>query len=150
MGATPSTKGLTNNKFTQKEDLYSDEIHNWDSKTKIQIKGQIRKPLTGRTCLFLTDWRKITQNKSVLDIVKGYKIPFVHKPTQTYHAQTQPTDPEEDLLISFEISHLLEKGAIEEVDMSQLHYSNSLFLVANVQEEKAGYKSLTFKQIYSK
>ena len=87
-------------------------------------------PLTGRTRLYLKNWKKITQNKSVLDIVKGYKIPFVQKPTQTFHPQTQPTDPVEDLLISSEISHLLEKGAIEEVDMSQLHYSNSLFLVA--------------------
>ena len=67
----------------------------------------------------------------MLDIVKGYKIPFVQRPTQTYHPQTQPTDPIDDLLISTEISHFpLEKGAIEEVDMSQLHYSNSLFLVA--------------------
>ena len=87
-------------------------------------------PLTGRTRLYLKNWKKITQNKSVLDIVKGYKIPFVQKPTQTFHPQTQPTDPIEDLLISSDISHLLEKGAIEEVDMSQLHYSNSLFLVA--------------------
>ena len=84
----------------------------------------------GQTHLYLKNWRKITQNKSVLDIVKGYKILSVQKPTQTYHPQTQPTDPIEDLLISSEISHLLEKGAIEEVDMSQLHYSNSLFLVA--------------------
>ena len=84
----------------------------------------------GRTRLYLKNWRKITQNKSVLDIVKGYKIPFVQKPTETYHPQTQPTDPIEELLISSDISHLLEKGAIEEVDMSQLHYSNSLFLVA--------------------
>ena len=38
--------------------------------------------------LYLKNWRKITQSKSVLDIVKGYKIPFVQKPTQTYHPQT--------------------------------------------------------------
>ena len=84
----------------------------------------------GRTRLYLKNWRKITQNKSVLDIVKSYKIPFIQKPTQTCHPHTQPTDPLEDLLISSKISHLLEKGAIGEVDMSRLHYSNSLLLVA--------------------
>ena len=89
----------------------------------------------GRPRLYLKNWRKITQNKSVLYIVKvtfcsETNIPFVQKPTQTYHPQTQPTDPIEDLLISSEISHLLEKGEIEEVDMSQFHYSNSFFLVA--------------------
>ena len=106
--------------------MYSKEISNQDSKTKIQIKGQILKlnPLTGRTRLYLKNWRKITQSKSVLDIES-----FIQKPTQTYHSQTQPTDPIEDLLNSSEISHLLEKGAIEEVDMSELHYSNNLFRV---------------------
>ena len=78
-----------------------------------------------QTRLFLKNWRKIVQNKSVLNIVKGYKIPFIQKPTQTYHPQTRPTDPIEVLLISSEIFHLLEKGAIEEEAMSQLHYSNS-------------------------
>ena len=54
----------------------------------------------------------------------------------------------EDLLISSKISHLLENGAIEKVDMSQLHYSNSLFLVAKRSGGgKAGNKSPTFKQI---
>ena len=131
VGATPSTKVPTNIKFIQKEELHSKEINNQDSKTKIQIKGQILKPPHGsNSFIFKKNWRKITQNKSVLDILKGYKIPFVQKPTQTYHPQTQPTDPIEDLLISTKISHLLEKGAIEEVDMSQLNYSNSLFLVA--------------------
>ena len=78
-------------------------------KQKSKSKVRSINPLTGRTRLYLKNWRKITQNKSVLDIVKGYKIPFVQKPTQTYHSQTQPTDPIKDLLISFEISHLLEK-----------------------------------------
>ena len=99
-------------------------------KQKFQSKVRPINPLTSQTCLFLKNWRKITQNKSALDIAKGYKIPFIQKPTQTYHPRTQPTDPIEDLLISSKISYLLEKGAIEEVDMPQLHYLNSLFLVA--------------------
>ena len=120
-------------------------------KQKSRSKDRCLNSLMGRTHLFLKNWRKITQNKSVLDIVKGYKVPFVQKPTQTYHPQTQPTDPEEDLLISSEISHLVGKGAMEEVDMSQLYYPNSLFsLSPNVQGGKEGYKSLTFKQIHSK
>ena len=94
------------------------------------MKGQILKPPHGSNSFIFKKLEENNSNKSVLDIVKGYKIPFVQRPTQTYHPQTQPTDPIEDLLISTEISHLLEKGAIEEVDVSQLHYSNSLFLVA--------------------
>ena len=42
-GAIPSAKEPTNIKFIQKEELYSKEINNQDSKTKIQIKGQIPK-----------------------------------------------------------------------------------------------------------
>ena len=46
-GATPSAKVPTNIKFIQKEELYSKEINNQDSKTKIQIKGRILKPPHG-------------------------------------------------------------------------------------------------------
>ena len=145
VGAAPSAKDLTNIKFIQKEEFYSQQVNNEDSKTKVQIKGQILTPPHGSNlCIFKKIWRRITQNKSVLDIVKGFKIPFVQKPTQTYHPQTYPTDPEEDLLISSKISHLLEKGAVEEVDISQLHYSNCLFLVAKHSWGKASYKSPTF------
>ena len=151
------------NNFNQR--FYKQQVHpkrrvvfkrNQRSGFKNKNPNQMSDPLTGRTRLYLKNWRKITQSKSVLDIVKGYTIRFVQKPTQTYHPQTQPTDPVEDLLISSEIFHLLGKGAIEDVDLSKLHYSNSLFLVAKRSGGggggggKASYKSPTFKQIRSK
>ena len=71
-----------------------------------------------RIRLFLKQLEENNSKQISFRHCKCYKIPFIQKPTQTYCLQTQPTDPIEDLLISSEISHLLEKGAIEEVDVS--------------------------------
>ena len=40
-------------------------------------------PLAGRLKHFLGDWMKITQDPDILDIVKGYKIPFHSKLCQS-------------------------------------------------------------------
>ena len=61
-------------------------------KQKSKSKVRSSDPLTGRTRLYLKNWRKIIQSKSVLDIVKGYKIPFVQKPTQTYTPSANPAN----------------------------------------------------------
>ena len=60
-GATPSTKEPTDIKFIQKEELYSKEIINQDSKTKIQIKGQIHKPPDGSNSFI---FKKLEENNS--------------------------------------------------------------------------------------
>ena len=39
--------------------------------------------LTGRLKYFVAAWMKITQDPKILDIVKGYKIPFHSKPFQS-------------------------------------------------------------------
>ena len=49
---------------------------------------------------------------------------------------TQVNSNEERVLIEEEINNLLAEDAIEEVAMSELYYSSSMFLVAKHQEVK--------------
>ena len=93
-------------------------------------------PLTGRTSYFYDNWESINASSQVLNIISGYKIPFVKEPYQYHHPMTQANSDEERILIEEEINNLLAKDAIEEIPMSELYYSSSMFLVA----KKSGVK----------
>ena len=40
-------------------------------------------PLAGRLSLFYSNWTKLTQDRSILNIIQGLEIPFLEKPYQT-------------------------------------------------------------------
>ena len=87
-------------------------------------------PLTGRTSYFYDNWESINASSQVLNIISGYEIPFVKEPCQYHHPITQANSDEERSLIEEEINNLLAKDdAIEEIPMSELYYSSSMFLV---------------------
>ena len=86
-------------------------------------------PLTGRTSYFYDNWESINAASQVLNIISGYEIPFVEEPYQYHHPITQANSDEEKILIEEEINNLLAKDAIEEIPMSELYYSSSMFLV---------------------
>ena len=87
-------------------------------------------PITGRTVFFTDNWKWIQASQQVLDIIQGYKIPFVEEPSQCFHLSTIANSAEERDLILEEINSLLAKDAMEEVPMSELCYSSNMFLVA--------------------
>ena len=86
-------------------------------------------PLTGHTSYFYDNWESINASSQVLAIISGYEIPFVKEPYQYHHPMTQANSDEEKILIEEEINNLLAKDAIEEIPMSELYYSSSMFLV---------------------
>ena len=86
-------------------------------------------PLTGRTSYFYDNWESINASSQVLNIISGYEIPFVKEPYQYHHPITQANSDEERILIEEEINNLLAKDAVEEIPMSELYYSSSMFLV---------------------
>ena len=86
-------------------------------------------PLTGRTSYFYDNWESINASSQVFNIISGYEIPFVKEPYQYHHPITQANSDEERILIEEEINNLLAKDAIEEIPMSELYYSSSMFLV---------------------
>ena len=86
-------------------------------------------PLTGHTSYFYDNWESINASSQVLNIISGYEIPFVKEPYQYHHPMTQANSDEERILIEEEINNLLAKDTIEEILMSELYYSSSMFLV---------------------
>ena len=93
-------------------------------------------PLTGRTSYFYDNWESINASSQVLNIISGYEIPFVKEPYQYHHPITQVNSDEGRILIEEEINNLLAKDAIEEIPMSELYYSSSMFLVTKKSEGK--------------
>ena len=93
-------------------------------------------PLTGRTSYFYDNWEGINASSQVLDIISGYKIPFVKEPYQYHHPMTRASSDEERVLIEEEINNLPAKDAIEEIPVSELYCPGSMFSVAKNQEVK--------------
>ena len=114
----------------------TESIHQEKVSSKTETTGSLTEgsgpeviPLTGRTSYFYDNWESINASSQVLNIISGYEIPFVKEPYQYHHPMTQANSDEERILIEEEINNLLAKDAIEEIPMSGLYYSSSMFLV---------------------
>ena len=77
-------------------------------------------------------WESINDSSQVLNIISGYKIPFVKEPDQFHHPLTRANSDEEMVLIEEEINNLLAKDVIEEVHvpMSELYYPYIRLLIS--------------------
>jgi hypothetical protein len=110
------------------EGKWEDQLNN-DHVSTLARFPQI--PVGGRISLFVENWKKITTDKWVLDVVQnGYKLEFLKIPHFLGIKQTKvPFDQEN--LIQKEIEELLLKNAIEIVDKSQIltGFYSTLFLV---------------------
>lgn len=83
----------------------------------------------GRLVNFKPAWQKLTGDKTILQTVKGYKIPFLNSPKQI-------KVPSEPIIKGNEIHHyqkaidsLLEKGAIRPCNYEEGQFISSYFLV---------------------
>ena len=67
----------------------------------------------GRLKFHHEKWTKITSEKVILDIVKGYNIDFISVPFQA-HPPRQPTlDKHEQIVLNALLTELIQKGVIE-------------------------------------
>lgn len=68
--------------------------------------------VAGRPQGYLGEWRKLTSDKFILNIVDGYRIPFKRVPIQTsFNRKTSFSEPQNKLFQSA-INDLIAKGAI--------------------------------------
>ena len=72
-------------------------------------------PLAGRLKHFVGAWMKITQDLKILDIVKGYKIPFPSKPFQSKISSQPIVSRKGEELVKREVKEMLKRGAIRKV-----------------------------------
>ncbi|XP_074102142.1 uncharacterized protein LOC141529496 [Cotesia typhae] len=90
----------------------------------------------GRLKYFLNAWKTITEDKFVLQCIKGYKIPFESPPIQTRPPPDKVWSDQELAGIQSEINKLLMKGAIKEVKEVPGQFLSPFFLVPKPDGQK--------------
>ena len=71
-------------------------------------------PLAGRLVYFLGNWDKLSKHQNILQIVKGYQIPFHCRPKQKRETKEINFSIQEKETILLEVGNLLKKGAVEQ------------------------------------
>ena len=72
---------------------------------------------------------EITQDPKILDIVKGYKIPFHSKPFQSKIHSQPIISREGEEFVKLEVKEIFKKGAIRKVQPSKGEFLSNVFLV---------------------
>ena len=83
----------------------------------------------GRLRLCVHNWKRLTTDPFIWQIVGGLRIPLINRPHQGQEPVQYPLSQAETLLVGEEISKMLEKGAISEVQPSRDQFVSPLFLV---------------------
>ena len=117
-------------------DLNPEKPIQWESrkahpliKRLLLLKSIPDVPLAGRLKHFVGAWMKKAQDPKILDIVKGYKIPFHSKPFQSKIPSQPIVSREVEELVKVEVNEMLKKGAIRKVQPSNGEFVSNLFLV---------------------
>ena len=89
--------------------------------------------IAGRLKHFVKKWQFLTKDQSILEIVKGYQIPFLSQPLQQLLPREIYLNLKEKSVVAEEIENLLRKVAIEKVHMKKVsaksQFVSNLFLV---------------------
>ena len=84
----------------------------------------------GRLQYFLKNWEKLTNDPFILELVKGYQIPFLSEPSQTAPPSSTSMSQEETAIVDQEIQKMLKKGAIKLVQPNTKNqFLSSIFIV---------------------
>ena len=117
-------------------DLKSEKPIQWESrkihpliKRLFSSKSIPDVPLAERFKHFVGAWMKITQDQKILDIVKGYKIPFHSKTFQSKIPSQPIVSQEGEELVKLEVKEMFKKGAIRKVQPAKGKFVRNLFLV---------------------
>ena len=94
-------------------------------------------PVAGRLKHFLKNWKVLTSDPHILEIVEGYQIPFLSIPQQVKPPAAIKFSEKDKSLIDLEIQGMLEKGAIPIVKELHGQFLSPLFLV---EKKDAGYR----------
>ena len=93
----------------------------------IDLKSRVEKFTAGNIGNRYENWRKLTSDKHILDIIKkGLKLEFSNKPPEKEPFEYPRGQVEHDI-IDEEISQLLNKGVIEYCESEEGEYFSNLF-----------------------
>ena len=86
-------------------------------------------PKAGRVKHFVKNWKSLTKDPTILNIVIGYEIPFISSSRQSRLPKLCQFTKEESDLVDQEVQDMLRKGAIVVSDPKEDQFLRSLFLV---------------------
>jgi hypothetical protein len=90
-------------------------------------------PIAGRLKFFEQNWKKLTGDPEILNIIRGWEIPLLNRPTQGKFRQYQSNRLQKEL-ISEEVQDMLRKGAIRKTLPCKDQILSNIFL----REKKEG------------
>ena len=93
------------------------------------VKNLSGLPLAGRVRYFLENWKKLTNDQAILQMVQGYEIPFNSPPQQNFIPKSPVLNQVEKQLVDQEVKEMLSKGAIQKVKPTRDHFISNIFLV---------------------
>ena len=86
-------------------------------------------PSAGRVKHFVKNWQKLTNDPLILDIVRGYKTPFILPSRQSKLPNLCQLTKQVSDLVDQEVHDILRKGTIVVSDPKEYQFLSSLFLV---------------------
>ena len=86
-------------------------------------------PLAGRLVQFLGSWEKLTKDQNILQIVQGYRIPFLCRPKQKREPKEINFSMQEKVTTTLEAENLFKKGAMEQVCPQKDQFLSNIFIV---------------------
>ena len=86
-------------------------------------------PLPGRTQKFLANQEKVTSDRAILNIVKGWEIPLLNTPTQIKIPHGVQMNSLEERAADLEIENMLAKGAIRKVISKWDPFLSNFFVI---------------------
>jgi hypothetical protein len=110
--------------FTVRSDLVKSEI----TGIKLQMPPKQNPALGGRLRLFMHNWQKITKDQAILQVVKGYQIPWLTKPIQPVAPPQIRVSETETIEISSQVQTMFQNEVIREVDPEPEQFLSQLFL----------------------
>ena len=105
--------------------------------TKFVSTGAEVRPTSCQVETFSKNWKVLTSDPHILEIVVGYQIPFLSIPQQVKPPAAIQFSEKDKSLIDLEIQGMLEKGAIRIVKELHGQFLSPLFLV---EKKDAGYR----------
>lgn len=92
--------------------------------------------IPSRLQFFIDNWKEISNNKLILEIIQGYKIPFSKTPFQNEKPKIPDMTDIEFNLLKIAINVLLDKGAIARCKPCKGQFLSSFSLVDKSNGEK--------------
>lgn len=91
--------------------------------------SEVNHAYAGRLKKFYKEWRKITRDRELLNIIRGYKIPFKSIPVQNHEPSEHSFSEIEFKAVDEAVEKLLVIGAVEEVVPCSDQFVSNVFVV---------------------